>query len=315
MDVYELRLEVIKAQVLEHIKRCREMLAEFRAGKCLPRQVEVALIPLRAKNQRYVSEIHICLKNMVVQDPDFIITHTNVQMVADTLIAEIEDARKVVKCTEQMENVTSKLPKLELIKFKGDVLKWHEFCDRFSSSVHNKNIRDVDKLAYLNNCLVGKAKEAVVGLETTDKNYQIALKVLQERFGKQAVVIDAHYSELFKLNLRDETVTEARRVINEIERHLRVLNSLGENTEGAYLRNVIIEKFPQDIVKELRMRMISEDEPVPMIRKHLEHIVTARESSDQKTTPTFSTEVLHIQEKANYARKQVSEHRFNKPFT
>ena len=57
-----------------------------------------------------------------------------------------------------------KLPKLDFEKYNGDVLRFQEFWDNFSTSVHdNKRLRPVEKLHYLRAKVEGKAKFAIAG--------------------------------------------------------------------------------------------------------------------------------------------------------
>lgn len=44
---------------------------------------------------------------------------------------------------------------------------------------------------------------------------------------------------------------------------------------------MILEKFPEDLIYELRMKMTNEDESIDSIRKNLEHIISARETSNR----------------------------------
>jgi hypothetical protein len=90
-----------------------------------------------------------------------------------------------------------KLPKLELVKFDGQLLKYHEFWDSFKTSVHeNKSISAVDKMNYLKTQLSGEAKSVIAGLANTEENYEHAIKLLEQRFGKKQLIIDAYYLKL-----------------------------------------------------------------------------------------------------------------------
>lgn len=74
---------------------------------------------------------------------------------------------------------------------------------------------------------------------------------------------------------------ECRQVLNVIERHLRVLSSLDEDVNQNYLRVMILEKFLEDLIYELRMKVTDEDESIDNIRKLLEYIISARETSNR----------------------------------
>ena len=78
---------------------------------------------------------------------------------------------------------TIKLPKLELQKFNGNILKWQEFWDSFEAFIHkNPNLQPVNKFNYLRAELEGDASVHVVmsGLELTNTNYEVAVNLLRE---------------------------------------------------------------------------------------------------------------------------------------
>lgn len=95
---------------------------------------------------------------------------------------------------------TIKLPKLELQKFRGNILKWQEFWDAFEASIHkNPNLQPADKFHYLRAELERESSLVISGLELTNTNYEVAVNLLQERFGRDEVMMDAHYSALMVL--------------------------------------------------------------------------------------------------------------------
>lgn len=77
----------------------------------------------------------------------------------------------------------SKLPKLQIPKYSGDILKWFEFHDMFKASVHARDLSGVEKLSYLKSLLQGSALDAIAGLPLSDANYPVAMNALSERFG------------------------------------------------------------------------------------------------------------------------------------
>ena len=59
-----------------------------------------------------------------------------------------------IQTNKEKENSSPvKLPKLDIISFNGDKMKWNEFWDSFESAVHNnKKLSSVEKF----NCLKSK---------------------------------------------------------------------------------------------------------------------------------------------------------------
>ena len=100
------------------------------------------------------------------------------------------------------QNATcTRLPKLYVPTFKGDVTKWNTFWDSFQSAVHcNKRISNIDKFNYLNSVLEGAAARAIQGLTLTEANYKAAVKLLQECFGRPQQIISAHMDQLVKVS-------------------------------------------------------------------------------------------------------------------
>ena len=76
-----------------------------------------------------------------------------------------------------------RLPKLEIPPFNGDKLKWSEFWDSFSDSVHkNTLISAIEKLNYLMRKLTGEARQAVSGILLSNENYSLVVESLKERY-------------------------------------------------------------------------------------------------------------------------------------
>ena len=75
-----------------------------------------------------------------------------------------------------------RLPKLEIPQFNGDKLKRCEFWDSFSASVHkNTSISDIEKLNYLMSKLTGEARQAVSGILLSNENYSLVVELLKDR--------------------------------------------------------------------------------------------------------------------------------------
>ena len=65
------------------------------------------------------------------------------------------------------------LPKLDLPTFSGQYEDWEDFCDLFTSLVHDApRLANVTKLQYLKSCLTGTAADLVKEVATTNANYE-----------------------------------------------------------------------------------------------------------------------------------------------
>ena len=97
--------------------------------------------------------------------------------------------------------VRTRLPKLSLPKFRGDVTKWNTFWDSYQVAVHrNEGISNIDKFNYLNYVLERVAARVIPGLTLTEANYDAAVKLLQERCDRPQQIIRAHMDQLLKVS-------------------------------------------------------------------------------------------------------------------
>ena len=114
-------------------------------------------------------------------------------------------------------------------KFDGNILKWQEIWDAFDSTIHkNQRLERVNKFNYLRSQLIGSANETIAGLDLTSDNYDIAIKLLKERYGRKQILIDTHYAQLINLLIAMNKTLSLRIYFDVTEKHLRALQSLGE---------------------------------------------------------------------------------------
>ena len=91
------------------------------------------------------------------------------------------------------EGAKVKLPKLELKSFSGNYEEWQSFWDTFESAVNrNTDISRIQKFTYLKSCVTGAAVSTITGLPLTEDNYETAIDILRDRFGKPQLLISNH---------------------------------------------------------------------------------------------------------------------------
>lgn len=184
--------------------------------------------------------------------------------------------------TEELHKTHVKLPKLDLMKFDGDMLQWQEFWDSFNSAIHlNKCLHPVDKLNYLRSQLVGDAHAAIAGLSTTNDNYNIAIEILKMRFGNKEIIISSHYIEMMNLPSASDDTSSLRDIVNKIEKHFRSLEVLGETIENSQNVTLIQSKLPRGVLLKLHDDKLPESTwSVEQLRNQLNHLVSNREIVD-----------------------------------
>ena len=157
------------------------------------------------------------------------IWNTNTQM-SDTQISSTNTQSSSANMNP-LTTVRSKLPKLILPKFIGDITSYRPFWEIFESSVHNNmQLTIIDKFNYLVSLLEGSALRSIKGLAITDENYQAALDILQERFGNSQQIISAHMDELLKLQpCSSEKSSQLRYMYDKVSVNVRGSRSNGHS--------------------------------------------------------------------------------------
>ena len=187
----------------------------------------------------------------------------------------------------------SKLPKLVLPKFKGDITSYRTFWDSFESAVHkNPELSNIDKFNYLNSLLEGRALRAVQGLTVSEDNYQAAIDILQQRFGKPQQIISAHMDELMKIPpCTVDKPLQLRYVYDKISVHTRGLPSLGVDSKqyGSLLIPVIMAKLPQEVRIQIARETTKEIWEITDILNVISKEVEAREVGENVKINADST--------------------------
>ena len=194
-----------------------------------------------------------------------------------------------------------RLPKLTLPTFHGDPLQWQTFWDAFSTAIHsNTDLADVQKFNYLRAHLASHATSCVAGLPTTSDNYQRAVDLLQDRFGKPHQVVRAHMQALMELSPCQPTATSLRKFYDTVECHIRGLAALGKtvDTFGDFLVPILLERLPGNTIETLTRAHGSADWSIDALRAALLQEITVLELKPTPTmgnlpAPAASTAMFH----------------------
>lgn len=86
-----------------------------------------------------------------------------------------------------------KLPKLDLNKFSGKLLKWQEFWNSFDPVVHFTELPiPVEKINYRRAKLQAETAVSSLRVNPDNFNYRESIRLLQKRFGQNEIIIIAH---------------------------------------------------------------------------------------------------------------------------
>ncbi|XP_018376530.1 PREDICTED: uncharacterized protein LOC108769819 [Trachymyrmex cornetzi] len=125
-----------------------------------------------------------------------------------------------------------RLPKISLPTFSGKYDEWFPFFDAFNSIIHsNTSIGNIQKLQYLRTSLSGEAADVISSLEISDLNYEVAWKLLKDRYDNKRVIVHTHIKAIMELpSLTKENSIELRQVADGASKHIRALQALKRPT-------------------------------------------------------------------------------------
>lgn len=115
------------------------------------------------------------------------------------------------RTTSTTEATSTKLPKLELPTFNGDILQWKNFWEQFCVSIHDwTTIPKEEKLMYLQNAIRDKtAKNLIAGLTKLSEHYDKAVQCLKERYDRPRQIHQMHVRRIIEApSLKDGTGKE-----------------------------------------------------------------------------------------------------------
>lgn len=172
----------------------------------------------------------------------------------------LEDVHKratnKIKCDHAVDGNHVKssinMPKVQLPTFDGNVANWIRFKDSFNAMViENTNLSDIQKLFYLDGCIVGEARNITEKVDFCADGFDIAWKALMLRYDNKRSIIEKHILELLKLNsFNKESSSEIHKIIDNVSVHLSALRKLGQNVDSWDM--IIIQLVAQKLDNETR---------------------------------------------------------------
>lgn len=97
----------------------------------------------------------------------------------------------------RVEPVRIKLKPIELPIFEGDFTKWPTFSGLFKSLILNNNsIDNIQKLQYLKTHVSHEAAKLIDKLEISGENFQVAWKILNDRFDNKRALCNIYLNSL-----------------------------------------------------------------------------------------------------------------------
>ena len=143
----------------------------------------------------------------------------------------------------------TRLPQLDLKTFDGSLLEWISFRDMFDSAIHkSSSISKVQKLVYLKSLLRGEAARQIQSLVLSEANYDIAWKLLNERYQNDREILYAVFRKLFSQAPSCSSAVSLRQLVEttkECIRSMEILNLQPDKSTEAIMLYILIQRLDQ----------------------------------------------------------------------
>lgn len=148
---------------------------------------------------------------------------------------------------------STELPKISLPVFSGKIEDWKSFTELFFALVgDNKNITNVEKLCHLKTCLNDEALKLINNLKIESDNFEVALDILNERYGNEFSQVSAHIKKLMDFpSITYCTHEKLRELIAHMKQNLHSLKNLNIDSE-TLLELFVIYIFSQKLDQRTR---------------------------------------------------------------
>lgn len=155
---------------------------------------------------------------------------------------------------------------LGLPSFYGHYESWFSFWDVYKAMIHNRNdYPDSLKLLYLKSICKGDAAKIIDNLQSTDENYEIAIKLLRERYEHRRVIVNQHINTiLFKLpDVTRENAKALRNLVDIVTQQINALEKLNMPVKqwDALLIPLIIKKLDDRTRREWESKLDGDNFP------------------------------------------------------
>lgn len=146
----------------------------------------------------------------------------------------------------------SKLPKIQIPTFNGDILRWPQFRDLFVSLIHNEvGIGSVEKFQHLIARLAGEPLQIVSAFPISDLNYTEAWNALKQRYDNKRVLGAAYMQKIrqFKSSTAQTgTLSHLRSFLKNVAENFSAIKALGITNEADFFKlHIALETLHPEI--------------------------------------------------------------------
>ncbi|KRX13257.1 hypothetical protein T07_1799 [Trichinella nelsoni] len=140
---------------------------------------------------------------------------------------------------------------------------WQRFQDEFDTSIHtNQSLSTIEKFSYLRSLLIENAVAEIEGLPLNVANYEAAMTILSDSFGRKQIIIEEHIKQLpnFPSVTNQWGLNRLCQLANQLEVHFHGLEGLQTPAEGqvAFLMLMVLPRMLRELTLEWKRGRIDE---------------------------------------------------------
>ncbi|CAR98730.1 Protein CBG25525 [Caenorhabditis briggsae] len=146
------------------------------------------------------------------------------------------------------------LPQMTLPTFTGNVMAWYEFKESFESIMNSIKVDELTKLHYLKSVVSGEAGELVKYLQTTHKNFEIAMTMLEEQYGGKERIQHVLLQQLREIPDVTSSNTDAATLQLFITKATSIFSQLigyGVDMDNIATADIIKSKLPKRVIAKI----------------------------------------------------------------
>ena len=152
--------------------------------------------------------------------------------------------------------IRTKLPKINISKFDGDILDFLRFWSTFMTDIDASSLPETSKFSYLKELLSPKVRYLVDGLPFSADGYNRAKTILKQKFGQESEIISAHVSKIMSLKeVPSNNPVQIQQFYEKLVCHVQALETMDKlSSVNGYTRTIL------DRLSGIRADLVRDDE-------------------------------------------------------
>ena len=204
-----------------------------------------------------------------------------------------------------------KMPVLNCPNFSGEgssTMEYFSFITQFNNAVGLRgNVCDSTKLSYLKSYLRGYALKVIQHLSVTDKNYSVAVKLLEKEFLDKEVLADDLYKKLLEMKPKFDSsfqstksyINDVRCVLNDLLNYDR--NLLEGETSTEFVSHIVFNSLPVVVQKEFIRKL---NKNFPSVTDIFEHYVSIIRTLNLSSKTSVDKPIVKFTPKPNFVKEK-----------